>query len=178
MDHGHRITELRSIALHRLVAERLDDELLATARRRVDRSILDGGPVAPLWAESWREILSRPPPEIARLLTEDTELFFGRGPLVERLGTELEAAHLVEDFAEPHQGRHAGDERKAGATRAAGRRPRRCGARMGERGRAQADLVSPSAMLPSTSRRVIPYLGGETDIIVSRARSSSALTSP
>ncbi len=73
MEHGHRIPELRSIAFHRLVAERLDDELLATARGRVDGWISDGGRVAPVWAERWREILSRPPPEIARVLVEDNE---------------------------------------------------------------------------------------------------------
>ncbi len=73
MDHGHRIPELRSIAFHRLVAERLDEELLATARDRVDGWISGGSPVAPLWAERWREVLSRPLPEIARLLTEDSE---------------------------------------------------------------------------------------------------------
>ncbi len=73
MDHGHRIPELRSIAFHRLVAERLDDELLATARDRVEGWIRERGPVAALWAECWREILARPLPEITRLLTEDTE---------------------------------------------------------------------------------------------------------
>lgn len=73
MDHGHRIPELRSIAFHSLVAESLDEELLATARDRVDGWISEGGPVPALWAERWREVLSRPLPEITRLLTEDTE---------------------------------------------------------------------------------------------------------
>ncbi len=73
MEHGHRIPELRSIAFHRLVAERLDEELLSKTRDRVDSWISAEGPVAPLWAERWREILSCPPADIARLLTEDSE---------------------------------------------------------------------------------------------------------
>jgi hypothetical protein len=73
MAEGHRVSELRSIAFHRLVAERLDDEVLATARQRVHGWISAGGPVPTLWAERWRDVLSRPEPEIARLLTEDSE---------------------------------------------------------------------------------------------------------
>ncbi len=73
MDHGHRTAELRSIAFHDLVAQRLDDELLDRARGRVDGWISAGSSVAPLWAERWREVLSRPLAEIARLLIEDSE---------------------------------------------------------------------------------------------------------
>jgi hypothetical protein len=41
---GHRTAELRSIALHRLVAERLDDELLRKARERVAGWLAVDGP--------------------------------------------------------------------------------------------------------------------------------------
>jgi hypothetical protein len=43
MPVGHRTAELRSIAFHRVVAERLDEELLDAARRRVDGWLSAGG---------------------------------------------------------------------------------------------------------------------------------------
>jgi len=73
MVDGHRTAELRSIALHRLVAERLDEHLIAQARRRVEGWIAAGGPVGQPWAGRWLELLSRPADELARALTEDTE---------------------------------------------------------------------------------------------------------
>lgn len=73
MPIGHRTAELRSIAFHRLVAERLDDELLDSTRARVEGWLADGGPVPEAVALRWHALLSRPTEEIARALAEDTE---------------------------------------------------------------------------------------------------------
>ncbi len=73
MPRGHRTAELRSIALHRLVAGRLDDAVLEAARDRVERWIADGGPVGTDSALRWRELLSEPPPILAQRIVEDTE---------------------------------------------------------------------------------------------------------
>jgi hypothetical protein len=73
--NGHRTAELRSIELHRLVAERLRAEpgRLELARARVTGWIEDGGPVPPYAAERWRALLDRPLPVILAALTEDSE---------------------------------------------------------------------------------------------------------
>ncbi len=71
--NGHRTAELRSIAMHALIAERLDDQVLSMAQERVEQWIRDGGPVPPRWAHGWRELLAQPVPEIAETLVEDGE---------------------------------------------------------------------------------------------------------
>ncbi|CAN5552924.1 hypothetical protein BH20ACT19_BH20ACT19_09440 [soil metagenome] len=73
MPHGHRTAELRSIALHELVAGRLDGETIDRASERVERWIDDGGPVAPRVALRWRELLRLPPAALAAHLVEDSE---------------------------------------------------------------------------------------------------------
>ena len=73
MPDGHRTAELRSIAFHRLVADRLDEQLLTTARARVDSWLANQGPVSAPSALRWRDLLNEPLPAIARRLTEDTE---------------------------------------------------------------------------------------------------------
>ena len=73
MSHAHRTAELRSIAFHRLVAERLDKALVALARDRVERWLTDDGPVPALWAKRWLVLLDQPLPVIASALTEDSE---------------------------------------------------------------------------------------------------------
>jgi hypothetical protein len=73
MPDGHRTAELRSIALHRLVAERLDDDGVERARARVDGWLATGGPVPPESAARWRVLLAQPVAVIAESLTEDTE---------------------------------------------------------------------------------------------------------
>jgi hypothetical protein len=71
---GHRTAELRSIALHGLVAERIehDPAVLEGARARVERW-LETGEVHPLWAARWRELLDRPRDELLDALVADTE---------------------------------------------------------------------------------------------------------
>jgi hypothetical protein len=73
MPNGHRTAELRSIAFHGIVADRLDDESLERARARVQRWIADGGPVPAPAALRWRELLDLPRAELATHLVEDTE---------------------------------------------------------------------------------------------------------
>ncbi len=73
MPDGHRTAELRSLAQHRLVAERLDDELLDRARERVERWLAEGGPVHPVWAQRWRELLDRPASDVATAICADDE---------------------------------------------------------------------------------------------------------
>jgi hypothetical protein len=71
--HDHRTAELRSLAFHSLVAERLDAKLLNRAQARVDGWLATNGPVDHRWAEKWQELLNRPIPEIKRRLNEDSE---------------------------------------------------------------------------------------------------------
>lgn len=73
MEHGHRLAERRSIALHGLVAERLDDETVERARRRVEDWLVTGAPVPRETALRWRAALELPRPELAELLTRDDE---------------------------------------------------------------------------------------------------------
>jgi hypothetical protein len=70
---GHRTAELRSIALHRLVAERLDDDLRLRARERVAGWLAVDGPVDHRWARQWQSLLELPASELRRRLVEDSE---------------------------------------------------------------------------------------------------------
>lgn len=73
--HGHRTAELRSIAFHRAVAERLErePELLERARARVDDWLASRGPVHPVYARRWRELLAKPASDVADALVVDEE---------------------------------------------------------------------------------------------------------
>ncbi len=73
MPRDHRTAELRSIALHRLVAERLDASVLERTRSRVQRWIDDVGPVALEAALGWRELLDEPPASLASRLVEHSQ---------------------------------------------------------------------------------------------------------
>ncbi len=70
----HRLAEERSLALHRLVAERarLDPEVLARARARVSEWLVTGA-TARFYAEAWAEILRRPDEAIFAALVDDSE---------------------------------------------------------------------------------------------------------
>ena len=70
---GHRTAELRSIAMHRLVAERLDSGLVRNAQKRVGGWLAVDGPVDHRWARQWEELLSHPISELKRRLVEDSE---------------------------------------------------------------------------------------------------------
>lgn len=69
-----RLDYERSIALHEAVANRLleDPRILDRARRKLEEWIERGGRSTPLLTR-WREVLSRPVPEVARFLTDPSE---------------------------------------------------------------------------------------------------------
>ena len=71
---GHRRIDLRSIALHRAVAEKLraNPALLDIAHDNLDRWSRTGGHSQPYWDE-WRRILGLPLEELLALLVEDSE---------------------------------------------------------------------------------------------------------
>jgi hypothetical protein len=67
---GHRTAERRSLAYHRVIADRLahDPSLLAAARTRAA-----SWNVHPRYADAWREILAGSPAEVAAVLVEESE---------------------------------------------------------------------------------------------------------
>jgi hypothetical protein len=71
----HRLSEERSLAYHRVIAERLphQPEVLENARARV-RSWRTSSPDAPFRVRKWEEILAGDVPSIAAFLVERSEL--------------------------------------------------------------------------------------------------------
>jgi hypothetical protein len=70
---GHRTVELRSIELHRLVAERLDPVLIARARKHVEDWLAQPDhPVHPVYARRWLDLLALPVDELRVKLVEDS----------------------------------------------------------------------------------------------------------
>jgi hypothetical protein len=69
---GHRTSERRGLALHEVIAERLDEGMVEEARQRIDQ-LHDGGHLHPRYAERWRELLSRSIPEIAAAIVADDQ---------------------------------------------------------------------------------------------------------
>jgi hypothetical protein len=69
----HRLAEQRSLAYHRLVAERVrrNPELIEQARSRIRGWMRDG--LAPHYAHAWERILAGPIDEVCRLIQADTE---------------------------------------------------------------------------------------------------------
>jgi hypothetical protein len=67
----HRIVELQSLAYHRLVAERLDDQIIADARTRLRRWREDGR-IHPQWADEWERILALPLTRIRKEISADS----------------------------------------------------------------------------------------------------------
>jgi hypothetical protein len=67
---GHRSAEARSLAMHRLIGERLDDEGLERARARVAGWQADGS-VDPHWADAWARLLTGSVREVAQAITDD-----------------------------------------------------------------------------------------------------------
>jgi hypothetical protein len=67
----HRGAELRALAYHRLVAQKLDERCVDDARWRL-RKLRDEGRIRPHWAEEWERILDTPIPQITRLISSDS----------------------------------------------------------------------------------------------------------
>lgn len=72
---SHRSIEARSLAMHAVIAAKIDREpkLLVIARNNLKRwrTRWEGG--APAWHREWCQILTRPWPEIAAIMTEPSE---------------------------------------------------------------------------------------------------------
>ena len=71
----HRIIEARSLAMHCLIARKIeaDRRLLGAARRNLEKWIARYGDGVPRALGEWREILDRPWPEIAAVITGTDE---------------------------------------------------------------------------------------------------------
>lgn len=72
---AHRLAELRSLAYHRLIAQRLADrpELRANALGRAQQWLMSGGPTHPTWASAWVELLAGPLDVLIERLGADDE---------------------------------------------------------------------------------------------------------
>src|SRR5712691_8699658 len=68
----HRTAELQALAYHRLIAERLDDEIADGARTRLRRWRREGR-IHPRWSGEWERVLALPLPEIKRAISADTK---------------------------------------------------------------------------------------------------------
>jgi excisionase family DNA binding protein len=68
---NHRVAELQGLAYHRLVAERLDDEMVRQARQRVDQW-RRANRIKSRWADAWDSALAMPLDDLAKLLSADT----------------------------------------------------------------------------------------------------------
>jgi hypothetical protein len=69
---AHRTAERRGLAVHRVVAERLDETMVQEASRRVER-MAEEGHLHPRYAERWRQVLSRPLDEVAAAIVADDQ---------------------------------------------------------------------------------------------------------
>jgi hypothetical protein len=71
----HRLAEERSLAYHRVIAERLrhQPQILAAARQCV-QTWLTSGSAVPYYARKWAEVLAGDTLSIAAFLTERSEL--------------------------------------------------------------------------------------------------------
>jgi hypothetical protein len=71
----HRLAELRSVALHAAISERITREpgLVDHARRRLRSSSTGGGPAAQAYRDEWLRILDEPIERVVAFLREDTE---------------------------------------------------------------------------------------------------------
>jgi len=71
----HRILDARSLAMHCKIAQKItrDPTLLNQARANLERWIVKSGDRQPPYLREWQQILERPLPEIAELITSMSE---------------------------------------------------------------------------------------------------------
>lgn len=71
----HRVLDARSLAMHVIAAEKIerDPDLLNIPRRNLERWTAHSGDSPPAWLAEWRQILRKPWPAIAALITELSE---------------------------------------------------------------------------------------------------------
>ena len=72
---SHRLLEARSLAMHAVIAEKIqrDLTLLDVARNNLKRWRARWAGSAPAWHEEWSGIMKRPWPQIAAIITEPSE---------------------------------------------------------------------------------------------------------
>ena len=68
----HDVPDLHALAYHRLVARRLNRQLVEDARKRL-RQWNESGRIDARWARAWEEILAMPHGRIARAISADSE---------------------------------------------------------------------------------------------------------
>jgi len=68
----HRTAELQALAYHRLIGERLDDEIVDEARMRLRRWRRESR-IHPRWSDEWEQVLAQPLPEIKKAISADTK---------------------------------------------------------------------------------------------------------
>jgi excisionase family DNA binding protein len=68
----HRVPEVQSLAYHRAVADRLDENVVDEAKRRLHRW-RDDNRIHPRWAEEWERVLAMPLPRIAKAISADSK---------------------------------------------------------------------------------------------------------
>lgn len=71
----HRILDARSLAMHCKIAQKItrDPALLNKAKANLERWIAKSGDQQPQYLREWKQILERPWPEIAELITGMSE---------------------------------------------------------------------------------------------------------
>ncbi len=71
----HRILDARSLAMHCKIAQKItrDPTLLDKAKANLERWIAKSGDPRPQYLREWQQILERPWPEIAELITSMSE---------------------------------------------------------------------------------------------------------
>jgi hypothetical protein len=71
----HRILDARSLAMHCKIAQKItrDPTLLDKAKANLQRWIAESGDRQPRYLREWQQILERPWPEIAELITSMSE---------------------------------------------------------------------------------------------------------
>jgi hypothetical protein len=71
----HRILDARSLAMHCLIARKISGapDLLVKARQNLERWTKKSGSPTPTYLLEWKEILDRPWPQIAELITSMSE---------------------------------------------------------------------------------------------------------
>ena len=71
----HQILDARSLAMHCKIVQKIerDPALINMARDNLDRWIKNSGSPVPGYLLEWKEILSRPWPQVAKLMTAMNE---------------------------------------------------------------------------------------------------------
>lgn len=72
---SHRVLDARSLALHCLIAQKITDNpsLIGIARRNVAAWRRKSAGAEPRYLQEWQRILARPWPQVAGLITEQSE---------------------------------------------------------------------------------------------------------